>query len=82
MKVRKGCRIKIYRMTGGTIKEYLLDYNSDDLIVFVPDDFSEFIEGTLPESLQGHKVTIPLSNLGGYDFYPEVTILEIKEDER
>ncbi|MEM3489671.1 MAG: hypothetical protein QXO75_08485 [Nitrososphaerota archaeon] len=81
VKVRKGCRIKVYRMTGGSVKEYLLDHNPNGLIVFVPDDFGEFIEGILSESLQEHKVTIPLSNLGGFDFYPEVTILEIKEDE-
>ncbi|MEM4066625.1 MAG: hypothetical protein QXV17_07185 [Candidatus Micrarchaeaceae archaeon] len=81
VKVSKGCRIKVYRMTGGSVKGYLLDYNPNGLIVFVPDDYGEFMEGILPESLQGHKVTIPLSNLGGFDFYPEVTILEIKEDE-
>ncbi|MEM0134842.1 MAG: hypothetical protein QXU18_06380 [Thermoplasmatales archaeon] len=81
VKVGRGCRIKVYRMTGGSIKGYLLDYNPNGLIVFVPNDYSEFVEGTLPESLQGHKVTIPLSNLGGYDFYPEVVILEIRRDE-
>ncbi|MEM3846730.1 MAG: hypothetical protein QXU98_13630 [Candidatus Parvarchaeota archaeon] len=81
VKVSKGCRIKVYRTTGGSVKGYLLDYNPNGLIVFVPDDYGEFMEGILPESLQGHKVMIPLSNLGGFDFYPEVTILEIKEDE-
>ncbi|MEM3192856.1 MAG: hypothetical protein QXU98_07610 [Candidatus Parvarchaeota archaeon] len=81
VKVSKSCRIKVYRMTGGSMKGYLPDYNPNGLIVFMPDDYGEFMEGILPESLQGHKVTIPLSNLGGFDFYPEVRILEIKEDE-
>ncbi|MEM3830061.1 MAG: hypothetical protein QXP36_12750 [Conexivisphaerales archaeon] len=69
-------------MTGGPVKGYLLDYNTNCLIVFVPDDYSEFMECTLAEPLQGHKVAILLSNLGGFDFHPKVTIWKIKADEK
>ncbi len=73
--VKKYSRIKIYKMACGSTKGFLVDYNKDCISILVPSDYHEFDE----KKVKGKETKIYAANIRGFNFYPEVTVLETKE---
>ena len=77
--VSRGSRIKVYRFIRGSVKGFLLDYNGSGMTIFEPGDYSKFGEGYPMDQLSGNEIKIPKSNLMGFNFYPEVVVIETRE---
>lgn len=77
--VKINSRIKVYKVYGASRKGYLADYDEKGLVIFEPVHYQDFEDNLPMELVEGHYVTIPKNNLGGFAFYPEVTILETKD---
>jgi hypothetical protein len=77
--VKINSRIKVYKVYGASRKGYLADYDEKGLVIFEAIHPLEFEDNLPMELVEGHYVTIPMNNIGGFAFYPEVTILETKD---
>ncbi|MGC8618677.1 MAG: hypothetical protein ACP5UZ_08105 [Thermoplasmata archaeon] len=78
--VEKGSRIKVYRPMGGSIKGFLLGYDASGITILEPENYKDF-DNIRSEGIKGRVRKIPLSQLRGYAFYPEVTVFETNEKE-
>ena len=77
--VLKGSRIKVYTQRG-SIKGFLLGYDGSGITVLEPNNYLDF-DFHYSEDIKGKKRKIPLTQLGGFAFYPEVSFLETNEKE-
>ena len=77
--VARGRRIKVYRFVKGSVKGFLLDYNGSGMTIFEPNDHVKFGEGYPMDQLSGNEIKITKSNLMGFNFYPEVVVIETRE---
>ena len=77
--VLKGSRIKVYTQRG-SIKGFLLGYDESGITVLEPRNYLDF-DFHYSEDIKGKKRKIPLTQLGGFAFYPEVNFLETNEKE-
>ena len=78
--VLKGSRIKVYTQRG-SIKGFLLGFDETGLTVLEPTNYLDF-DFHYSEDIKGKKRKIPLTQLGGFAFYPEVSFLQTNEKER
>ena len=78
--VLKGSRIKVYRPIGGSIKGFLLGFDESGITVLEPRNYLDF-DSLYSEDIKDKKRKIPLTQLGGFAFYPEVNFLETNEKE-
>ncbi|MGC8618672.1 MAG: hypothetical protein ACP5UZ_08080 [Thermoplasmata archaeon] len=78
--VEKGSRIKVYRPIGGSVKGFLLGYDASGITILEPENYKNF-DDLRSEGIKGRLRKIPPSQLGGYAFYPEVTVFETIEKE-
>ena len=69
-------RIKIYRKFGGSVRGYLIGEDDEHLILIVPKDVDDFYDGRIV----GDVKTFRKTDLNGFDFYPEVTVLETRNN--
>ena len=77
--VLKGSRIKVYTQRGST-KGFLLGFDETGLTVLEPRNYLDF-DFHYSEDIKGKKRKIPLKQLGGFAFYPEVSFLQTNEKE-
>ncbi len=77
--VLKGSRIKVYTQRG-SIKGFLLGYDESGITVLEPRNYLDF-DFHYSEDIKGKKRNIPLTQLGGFAFYPEVSFLETDKHE-
>ena len=77
--VLKGSRIKVYTQRG-SIKGFLLGFDETGLTVLEPTNYLDF-DFHYSEDIKGKKRKIPLTQLGGFAFYPEVSFLQTNEKE-
>ncbi len=78
--VAYGSRIKVYRPIGGAVKGFLLGYDTSGITILEPRDYHDF-DSLYSENITGKKRKIPLTQLGGFAFYPEVSFLQTNEKE-
>jgi hypothetical protein len=67
-------RIKVYHKFKGSIIEYIMSEDEDHLTLIVPSDVKQFYEGRIVWDVKTFRKT----DLNGFDFYPEVTVLETR----
>jgi len=67
-------RIKIYRKFGGSVRGYIIGEDDEHLILIVPKDVDDFYEGVIVGEIKKFKK----SDLNGFNFYPEVIVLETR----
>jgi len=67
-------RIKVYHKFRGSIRGYIMSEDEDHLTLIVPRDVKQFYEGRIV----GNVKTFRKTDLNGFDFYPEVTVLETR----
>ena len=77
--VLKGSRIKVYTQRG-SIKGFLLGFDESGITVLEPTNYLDF-DFHYSEDIKGKKRKIPLKQLGGFAFYPEVSFLQTNEKE-
>ena len=77
--VLKGSRIKVYTQRG-SIKGFLLGFDESGITVLEPTNYLDF-DFHFSEDIKGKKRKIPLKQLGGFAFYPEVSFLQTNEKE-
>ena len=77
--VLKGSRIKVYTQRG-SIKGFLLGFDESGITVLEPTNYLDF-DFHYSEDIKGKKRKIPLKQLGGFAFYPEVSYLQTNEKE-
>lgn len=77
--VLKGSRIKVYTQRG-SIKGFLLGFDESGITVLEPTNYLDF-DFHYSEDIKGKKRKIPLTQLGGFAFYPEVSFLQTNEKE-
>jgi hypothetical protein len=77
--VLKGSRIKVYTQRG-SIKGFLLGFDESGITVLEPTNYLDF-DFRYSEDIKGKKRKIPLKQLGGFAFYPEVSFLQTNEKE-
>ncbi len=77
--VLKGSRIKVYTQRG-SIKGFLLGFDESGITVLEPRNYLDF-DFHYSEDIKGKKRKIPLKQLGGFAFYPEVSFLQTNEEE-
>ena len=71
--VLKGSRIKAYTQRG-SIKGFMLGYGESGITVLEPRNYLDS-DSLYSEDIKGKKRKIPLTQLGGFAFYPEVSFL-------
>ena len=67
-------RIKIYHKFRGSIRGYIMSEDEEGLTLIVPRDIKQFYEGRIVGDMEAFRKT----DLNGFDFYPEVTVLETR----
>ena len=67
-------RIKVYHKFRGSIRGYIMSEDEEYLTLIVPREAKQFYEGRIV----GDVKTIRKNDLNGFDFYPEVTVLETR----
>ena len=77
--ILKGSRIKVYTQRG-SIKGFLLGFDESGITVLEPRNYLDS-DSLYSEDIKGKKRKIPLTQLGGFAFYPEVSFLETDEKE-
>ena len=77
--VAYGSRIKVYTQRG-SIKGFLLGFDESGITVLEPTNYLDF-DFHYSEDIKGKKRKTPLTQLGGFAFYPEVSFLQTNEKE-
>ena len=72
--IPKFSRIKIYHKFRGSIRGFIVSEDNDKLFLIVPYDLDHFYRGIV----EGKEKSLNKRDLNGFDFYPEVTVLETK----
>ena len=67
-------RIKVYHKFRGSIRGYIMSEDEEHLTLIVPREVKQFYEGRVV----GDVKTFRKTDLNGFDFYPEVTVLEMR----
>ena len=65
-------RIKVYHKFRGSIRGYIMSEDDEHLTLIVPRDVKQFYKGRIVGDVETFRKT----DLNGFDFYPEVTVLE------
>jgi len=75
--VPKYSRIKIYHQSLGSIRGFIIGVDKDKLYVLVQYYSNRFYEGII----EGKEESFNKSDLKGFAFYPEVTVLETRNSQ-
>ena len=67
-------RIKVYHKFRGSIRGYIMSEDDEYLTLIVLRDVKQFYRGRIV----GDVKTFRKADLNGFDFYPEVTVLETR----
>ena len=72
--VVKMSRIKVYTFRG-SIKGFLFSYDASGVSILEPRNYRDF-DSPYSKDVQGKIRKVSLSQLSGYAYYPEVSVLE------